>query len=41
MKKKRHTAEQIVGKLRQAQMEIGKGARVDQVARKLGVNEQT
>ena len=41
MKRKRHTPEQIVGKLRQAQMEIGKGATVDQVARKLGVNEQT
>jgi transposase-like protein len=41
MKRKRHTPEQIVTKLRQAQMEIGKGATVDQVARKLGVNEQT
>lgn len=41
MKRKRHTPEEIVKKLRQAQMEIGKGATVDQVARKLGVNEQT
>ena len=41
MKRKRNTAEQIVGKLRQAQMEIGKGATVDQAARKLGITEQT
>lgn len=41
MKRKRHTAGQIVSKLRQAQMEIGKGATVEQVARKLGINEQT
>lgn len=41
MKRKRNTPEQIVGKLRQAQMEIGKGATVDQAARKLGITEQT
>ncbi len=41
MKRKRHTPEEIVTKLRQAQVDIGKGATVDQVARKLGVNEQT
>jgi putative transposase len=41
VKKKRHTPEQIVAKLRQAQMEIGKGATVEQMSRKLGINEQT
>jgi len=41
VKKKKHTPEEIVKKLRQAQLEIGKGATVDQVSRKLGVNEQT
>lgn len=41
MKRKRNTPEQIVTKLRQAQIEIGKGATVDQVSRKLGITEQT
>jgi len=41
VKRKRNTPEQIVTKLRQAQMEIGKGATVDQVSRKLGITEQT
>lgn len=41
MKRKRNTPEQIVVKLRQAQMELGKGARIDQVSRKLGITEQT
>lgn len=41
MKKKKHTPEEIVKKLRQAQLEIGKGATVDQVSRKLGITEQT
>jgi len=41
VKKKKHTPEEIVKKLRQAQLEIGKGATVEQVSRKLGVNEQT
>lgn len=41
MKKKKHTPEEIVRKLRQAQLEVGKGATVDQVSRKLGINEQT
>ena len=41
MKRERNTPEQIVTKLRQAQMEIGKGATVDQVSRKLGITEQT
>ncbi len=41
MKRKKNTPEQIVTKLRQAQMEIGKGATVDQASRKLGITEQT
>ncbi len=41
MKRKKNTPEQIVTKLRQAQMELGKGATVDQVSRKLGITEQT
>lgn len=41
MKRTRNTPEQIVTKLRQAQMEIGKGATVDQVCRKLGITDQT
>jgi putative transposase len=41
VKRKKNTPEQIVTKLRQAQMEIGKGATVDQMSRKLGITEQT
>ena len=41
MKRKKNRPEQIVTKLRQAQLEIGKGATVDQVSRKLGITEQT
>lgn len=41
MKRTRHSPEQIVKKLRQAQMEMGRGATVDQVCRKIGVTEQT
>lgn len=41
MKRTKNTPEQIVTKLRQAQLEIGKGATVDQVSRKLGITEQT
>jgi len=41
VKRKKNTPEQIVTKLRQAQMELGKGATVDQVSRKLGITEQT
>ena len=39
--RKRHTAEQIIHKLRQAEVEIAKGTSVPEVARKLGVTEQT
>ena len=39
--KKRHSAEQIVAKLRQADNELGKGQKVPEVCRQLGISEQT
>lgn len=39
--KKRHTPEQIVSKLRQADVSLGKGLKVPEVCRQLGVSEQT
>ena len=39
--KKRHSAEQIVAKLRQADVELGKGRKVPQVCKQLGISEQT
>ena len=39
--KKRHTPEQIVAKLRQADVELGKGHRVPEVCKQLGISEQT
>jgi putative transposase len=39
--KKRHSAEQIVAKLRQADVELGKGLKVPEVCKQLGVSEQT
>jgi len=40
--RKRHTVEQIIGKLREAEIAIGKGATVPhQAARQIGVTEQT
>ena len=39
--KKRHTGEQIVAKLRQADIELGKGLKVPEVCKQLGVSEQT
>lgn len=41
MKRKKHTPEQIVKKLREAEMELGKGATVADVSRRLAVSEQT
>ena len=41
MKSKKHTVEQIIAKLRQAEVELAKGSTVPQVARKLGITEQT
>jgi transposase-like protein len=41
MARKRHTAEQIIAKLREAEIELAKGQAVAQVVKKLGVTEQT
>jgi len=41
MAKKRHTAEQIIAKLREAEVLLAKGTTVPQACRKLGVTEQT
>jgi transposase-like protein len=38
---KRHTPEQIVAKLRQADIELGKGLSVKEVCRKIEIGEQT
>lgn len=39
--KKRHSAEQIVGLLRQADVSLGKGEKVPEVCKQLGISEQT
>ncbi len=39
--KKRHTPQQIVRKLREADAELTAGASIPQVARKLGISEAT
>ena len=39
--KKRHTPQQIVAKLPQADIELGKGRRVPEVCKQLGIKEQT
>ena len=41
MARKRFSAEQIVDKLREAEVEIAKGMTIGQVCKKLGVSEQT
>ena len=41
MSKKRYQAEQIIGKLREAEVEISKGQTIGQVVKKLGITEQT
>jgi transposase-like protein len=41
MGQKRHTPEQIIRKLRQAEVELSKGQSAVEVARKLGITEQT
>ncbi len=41
MAKRRHTAEQIIAKLREAEILLAKGAKLPQVFRKLGVTEVT
>jgi transposase-like protein len=39
--KKKHTAEQIVGKLREAELELARGRTIAEAVRKLGITEQT
>ncbi len=41
MVRKRHSAEQIINKLGEAEVHMGQGMSVPEVARKLGVTEQT
>ena len=41
MSRKRHTAEQIIRKLREAEVELAKGQTTAEVSRKLGITEQT
>ena len=41
MKRKRHTSEQIIAKLRQAQADLAAGLGIAQVCQKLGVSEQS
>ena len=41
MPRKRYSTEQIVTKLRQAEVELGRGLRTPQVCKKLGISEQT
>ncbi len=41
MKRKRHSAEQIISKLREAEVLLEKGQAVPQVCRQLGVTAQT
>ena len=39
--KKQHSAEQIVAMLRQADVELGKGLKVPEACKQLGISEQT
>ena len=41
MARKRHTAEQIIAKLREAELALGKGQVLVDVVRKLEISEQT
>ena len=41
MARKRYTAEQIITKLREAEVELAKGQITPQVCKKLGISEQT
>ena len=41
MKKKGFTAEQIIGKVREAEVLLSQGSTVGEVSRKLGITEQT
>ncbi len=41
MKQKRHTVDQIVAKLRRADVLLGKGTKVPEICKQLGIAEQT
>ena len=41
MRRKRHSPEQVVRKLREAEADLASGTALDQVCRKLGVSEAT
>ncbi len=41
MPNKRHTVEQIIGMIREAEVQIAQGATIAEVCRSLGVSEQT
>ena len=41
MKRKRYSVEQIIGKLREAEVLLSQGRTVKEVSRELGVSEQT
>jgi putative transposase len=41
MKQQRHTVDQIIGKLRRADIELGKGKTVPEVCKVLQITEQT
>ncbi len=41
MARKRYSVEQIIGKLREAEIALGRGLTVPQAARQIGVAEQT
>ena len=41
MSRKRYSAEQIIQKLREAEVELAKGRSVGEVAKKLGITDQT
>jgi transposase-like protein len=41
MPRKRYTAEQIITKLREAEVELAKGQTTPQVCKKLGISDQT
>ena len=41
MKQKRYTVDQIISKLREADVDLGKGLKVPDVSKKLGITTQT
>jgi transposase-like protein len=41
MSQKRHTVDQIISKLRRADVELGKGKKVPEVCKIIGITEQT